>query len=174
MGDRNWRFRRGILIFAWALFVGSLAMPALEQTLVLIMFLIPLPFTPVAVLIIIAFLGVVKAPLSPYTWLWIAAPFAFIASPWLIGAKHRGPGIIRRALAGCLLIPWALPITCVFFLTAQQREQMACTDILWGYYVFAGANTLAFLAVQIGPWPSRVDRRRGFTVVTEDKEGKID
>ena len=35
---------------------------------------------------------------------------------------------------------------------------------LWGYFLYGGAYTLAFVAVQLGPWPPKFDKRRGFPV----------
>lgn len=92
----------------------------------------------------------------------VIGPAFIIATPWLARAATRG-GITPRIIAAGLLGAWALPLVCGVILTPARRRQYECWPILWGYYLFAVAHTLAFLAVQLAPWP---DRRRGFPVIS--------
>jgi hypothetical protein len=155
-----------MLIVAWTVGWLSLWAPGIDAVIPVPPLLV-LGYTPLALIVI----GVVAVGFSaPLSW---AAPSAlaiclFLLTPVvLIGRVGRGRAIRHRIMAIGLLGVWAFPIGVEVF-NAPQKSQWHFNHLGWGYYIMAGAFSLAFLAIELGPpTPPRQERRRGFAVITE-------
>lgn len=165
---------RLLLISAWLLAIGSLAAPAVAGDIAFVMLLKPADCTPMILLLAAGVVALVRVPWLLYPWLLMAGPIALLAAP-LLGRRVPPPGWLRRAAALFLLTPWVVPTACYFLLTPVERQQWGWDQVYWGYYLFCIANTIAFIAVQIAPWPPRrMDRRRGFPVVMDGPAKEAD
>lgn len=164
----HWRGNAWVLIvLAWALAIGAMAAPAVEGNIAFAMGFIHADRTSTILLLMAGVMALVRVPWSIYPWLLMAGPIALLAAP-LLARQVPPPGWLRRAAAIFLLTPWVMPKACVFLLTPAERQEWGWDHVYWGYYLFCIAHTLAFIAVQIAPWPPpRVDRRRGFPVVMD-------
>jgi hypothetical protein len=150
-----------LLIFAWAMALASLPAPGEDTPVILFLFRVPVcwmassafiaPFYPGFRFMGAVAIGIVLFLLSPVTY---------------VGRMTRRRNLWQRVISLGLLGPWMFPIVLEFFTTPQERHQWGFEHLAWGWYLFATAHTIAFIAIQIGPRPaSKADRRRGFPVV---------
>jgi hypothetical protein len=153
------RIATSLLVLAWGLFAISLCLPAFDGTHFLIFVSGGLGFVPVGVLVVASAFSVrllLVGLMTPYL-LVLPGLAAFIVTPKLL--RRSGDDlreIVRRLVAFALLSPWSFPIAAAWFLSPAQLSRYECGSILWGYYVFALAHTVAFVAVQIGsPIPAK-------------------
>jgi hypothetical protein len=88
----------------------------------------------------------------------------FVVSPLTMLARARGRILSRIGwlMTAGLLLPWGMPI--LRFCTPHIF--LGGYPLMWGFYLFASAQTLAFVACAIGPSkPQKASRQRGFAVL---------
>jgi hypothetical protein len=157
MRKRRW----WILLAAWLLFFSSLWMPAIGFPN--LMFLSP-DLIPVRALPLYGILEL-SPVLEPGGELFaLFGMLFFLASPLLLLVRSYRP-IISRAgwVAGfALLLPWGILVIHV----CLPDGPLGRVPLLWGYYLFAAAQTLAFVACAVDP-PKlpKANRQRGFAVL---------
>ena len=132
--------RAGLLLLAWAIFGAAL----------------PLPLAPGFGRENLPTLGLLVAPvLLPVNVMFLLSPALLVLS------RHGRWRLAVRLLSGVMLGVW-IP------LLMAVRDRSAA-DFMLGYYLFAGAYTLAVISIQLPApaRPPRADRRRGFPVVMD-------
>jgi hypothetical protein len=149
----RWR-RRLILIVAWLLWSLSLSAPAVNFPN--IVFLSP---DPIKVRSLVAYAALeLAAPLIGAEIAAAAGMVFFLVSPLTLFARAGGRVVSRIGwvMSTGLLLPWGMTFL------------RGCTtgSLMWGYYLFASAQTLAFVACAVGPPKSpRAGNQRGFSVL---------
>ena len=150
-----------LLVLAWVTAFVSLPAPAIEPPSILGVFHIP-----VFIWIAVCF----ASPIEPefrYMAVISLGTVVFLLTPWLVFERpSRRRNLVGRISSFALLGPWIFPIVLEFFASPQQKHRWGYQHAGWGYYLFAVAHILAFLAIQIGSWAvPKADRRRGFPVI---------
>lgn len=150
-----------LMVLAWILALISLPAPAEDTPLILLLYRVP-----VGLELASSFL----APLQPAFRCLIPVPFSvilFLLSPLaFVGQAGQRRILAQRFASIGLLGVWAFPIIVEFFIAPRDRHLWGFQRVAWGYYLYAIANTLAFVAIQIGPQAAaKADRRHGFPVV---------
>ena len=166
MPRRLW-FRIVLFTLAWGAFAVSLPAPAFDipagTRWLFGMVQDTFGGVPMGLVLLICLVNIGRPTLLllPVTLLFL--------SPLTLIPAGRLVTVIGRVAAFGLFGVWVLPVA---YYTAKPPPG-GWSALLWGYYLFAGAHTLAFVAVQVGPpGRRRTDRRPGFPVVT-DKGARI-
>jgi len=161
------RLKWYIAAIAWFCLIASLVWPALDT---------PFPFPPadhtatgfvVALSFVAAFAETTHGALA-----WaplVVALLAFLISPATISRRPRsrwGLALWWGASLALLLI-WATPFA--WQAAAHLPLKMSLSRLMWGFYVYAGAHTLMFIASLMAPPPFRLHRKNrdkaGFPVI---------
>ena len=153
-----------LLAGAWIIFIVSLFSPSVRD---------PSPqhaASPMWYVILFAGLAAANGASFDYLPIVIALPiFAF--GPILVGEGRRVINwIIRAAFCLALLLVWAVPLSCQ---TGQPRTRWGCDELIWGFYLYCIAHTVAALYILMPPTgPPNLDARegsvaRGFPVITD-------
>ena len=166
------RYKRWLLGVAWLLLLGSLPAPALNDhgDAAFFLFFLDVNHTPVIVVVIASAIALARMPASPFSVVLVGLAL-FLFAPMLLNRSDRPPRVWPRIVALGLLAPWAFPLLCRL-LPSRDPGGWGCGRIMWGYYLFATAHTLAFVAVQIGPRRPKHDRRRGFPVIEPEEQAR--
>jgi hypothetical protein len=157
-----------LLALAWVLALISLPTPSEDTPVVLFLYRIPV------CLFIASSFG---APFAPgFRWMTLIPISAvlFLLSPLtLLGRASPRRILIQRFASLGLLGAWAFPIVFEYFIPPGDKHLWGFRHVAWGYYLYAIANTIAFIAVQIRPGTPRADSRRGFAVVPSNREASL-
>jgi hypothetical protein len=163
MRKRRW----WILLAAWLLFVASLFSPAINAPNIMFLSIGPIRVGTLPLYALLELHPHFPMGLEPFVLLGMVF---FMASPLLMLARGIGrfPSGLAMILDFGLLLPWGVPI-CRAFLAgspAVRDVYLVRFDLLLGYYLFAAAQTLAFVACAVGP-PKlpKANRQRGFAVL---------
>lgn len=161
-------FRWLLLVFAWLIFLVSLALPALPTPSLLAMSL-GFFYAPVFDFIIVdVFLSNFRASGIPPALVVGLSTAAFLFSPLLaIRPRYRFLVPLWQGARYLLLLVWILPPVWSSFANTSgfKGNNLDAGSLLWGYYVFAFANTAAFIACFMAPPTSRLSSgKRGFPV----------
>jgi hypothetical protein len=135
------KWRRILLRIAWLVAIGSLALPAFPGPVPLL----PLPYMPVLLLALAIPLLLNGSASGGGFFLFIPAELCFILTPLLL---HYIPvwgwaRVIRWVVIFGLLSIWSAPL--LIIATGDRGGALA-----YGFYIFAGAHTLAFIACAHG------------------------
>jgi|SRR5579859_5334568 len=155
------RIQLVFLIASWAIFMVSLPSPAFRYVPANtpdnpLGFLSQLGWDPSAVFIMACFVKALESPLSFATVALAAILMLPLATLALMRGSSRIWNVALRAASFVLLFPWIIAI--VFYASPHPGNAAhEYTSIAWGFYLYALAHTLAFIAVQIG---CSVDSRR--------------
>jgi len=157
-GDRPWDGPAVLVSVAWIAFLVSLLAPAADSW----MLIPPFHYTPVWALFLMSARAIPTPDLSTAPLIGLCAAGAcFLFGPVLAFPHVESWKRAASASTGLgLLAVWAMPIVRAIWPVAIRA------NLLWGYYLLAGACTLMCVAVE---WrqvsPRNGDGGRGFPVV---------
>jgi len=152
-----------IVIIAWALMLISLVSPAEKQ-----------PFLfwdhiPMGVLVFSSFVGMFAGGAygNIAIDLLLAVLLVFFIGPFMV-ARHPS-SVWGRAIwwiaSLSLLLAWLLPLT--------WDWELRSGDLMWGFYAFAAAHTLMFMACLMAPFDALpASRKCGFSVVVPNESAE--
>jgi hypothetical protein len=167
----DWRIARmPLLLVAWALMGVSLILPLTWDDSKWM----PMPYIPTGLLIISGFVNTCARPLGP--GLLILFPFiAFISTPLLIVRRPRGTGgIIWFLGALSLLAVWVVPLCEGAYKVSNPSAPQGSSSLAFGYYVYAAAHMLAFIACMLTPTRGshleKASRKAGFPVLSPSEQ----
>jgi hypothetical protein len=96
----------------------------------------------------------------------LAAVLFAISPLTLVGQVSRRRAVTQRFLSLGLLGVWVFPIVVELVATPQEKQPWGFQHVAWGYYLYATAHTLTFVAVQMASHAAlMIDSRQGFPVV---------
>lgn len=152
-----------IVIIAWALMLISVVSPAKTA---------PFLFwdhVPMGVFVFTSLLGVFdevsKANFAAA--LLLAILFVFFVSPFLV-ARHPSSvwgRVVWWIISLPLLLAWLLPLT--------WYGKIHFGDLMWGFYLYAAAHSVMFVACLMAPFDTLpASRKRGFSVVVPNESAE--
>ena len=157
-----------LLIIAWSLAAISIPTPAEDKPVILLLFPIP-----VGLIIGASFLDPFYPGFRSLTPVPVSAVLLLLTPLVLMGRSSPRRILVQRIASIGLLGSWAFPIVVECFVAPQDRHLWGFQHVAWGYYIYAVATTIAFIAIQIGPRSAdKIDGRHGFPVVPRSGTGR--
>jgi hypothetical protein len=149
---------------AWVTVMVALFAPAVRKPFPML----PLPYTPMLVMLGLAVGWIIgDVAIRPDVVLCVSS-VAFVLTPLLAFRRWRAAwSIFWWAIACSLWFAWTLGIAYHVSGAWDARPSgLAWDDFMWGYYLYALAHTLAFIACLMAPPGARsVGGKVGFPVV---------